>query len=270
MQTLLRATCAALVALGCLSTVSAEASSPREAVTQRRAAGVVVVKAAKPEVVEGDRLVLTVNVPRAASAATVTVERYGLDGLNRPEWQKVASRKATAKAQFKVTVTDKNKATYRAVVKYRGVAKPVVSKPVAIKVWRWVPLDDFSRYYTTGGTGFGTATLSGRTYNAWGTYTFARSGAHEDRFTPGRNCKAFKGLAGVTDLSDDASSGSVTVYADDAPVWQSPSLTPGMTVPFEVPLAVPYRLGIVAANTSAEGVKAYAAIGDPVLLCTNL
>lgn len=270
MQTILRATCAALVALGCLSFGSAEAASPGKSVAQRRAAGAVVVKAAKPEVTEGDRLALTVRVPRASTATRVTLERFGYDAVYQLGWQPVGSRKAATTTRFKVTVTDKDKASYRAVVRYRNAAKAVVSKPIAVKVWRWVPLKDITRYYTTNGTGVGTASLSGQTYNAWGTYTFARPGSYEDRFTPGRNCKSFKGLAGVTDLSDDGSSGTVAVYADDALVWQSPSLTPGMTVPFEVPIALPYRLGLIASNTSATGVKAYAAIGDPVLLCTNL
>lgn len=261
---------AVTVTLGLMSSASAHAVPSHIASATEQARPVVSLTASKAEVVEGDRLTLSAKVPSAATATSVTLERYGYDSLYRLGWQKVSSRKAAKKTSFKVTVTDKNKVTYRVVVKYRGVTKPVTSKPSAVKVWRWIPLDDVSRYYTTGGTGFGTASLSGRTYNAWGMYTYAKNTSHEDRFTPGRNCKSFKGLAGITDLSSDGSSGAVVVYADDAPVWQSPSLTPGTTVPFEVALSLPYRMSLIATNTSAEGIKAYPAIGDPALLCTGI
>jgi hypothetical protein len=162
-----------------------------------------------------------------------------------------------------------NRERFRARVTY-AVGKPAVSKPVRVIVWRWIPLSDYAPYYSTSGAQFGEATLNGRRYKAWGASAFSSARSWEARFTPGRHCKAFRGVLAVADISEDGSSGTIAFTADDVPVYSSPVLTPGMDVSVNVRLSAPYRFGIQAANTSAEGVKSWPVIGDPALLCTGV
>lgn len=78
------------------------------------------------------------------------------------------------------------------------------------------------------------------------------------------------GILGVDDQSDDGSSGAIAITADDVSIYESPALTPGMSVKIQVPLALPYRFGLRATDTSPDGVDAYPVIGDPALLCTGI
>ncbi len=254
-------TCAA--SMSGVSEVPAAAALPKPRVT---------VSASAAEVVEGDVLRLTAKVARARSASRAVLERWEVPESSfwDPSWERVKTVRAKSRLRFSLTATEENSLRYRVSVRYKGVKKPVISKPVTVKVWRWIPLSQFSSYYSTGQSGFATAALNGKTYNAWGAWSYSNARSWEDRFTPGRNCKAFKGLVGIGDASADGSSGTVSLLADEAAVWQSPVLTPGMTVPLEVPLSLPYRLAIQAANTSAAGVRSYPVIGDPALLCTGI
>ena len=131
---------------------------------------------------------------------------------------------------------------------------------------------DFDQYYATSGVwtfGVGFA-ISGTQYNGWSTYGRSYP-SWEGRFTLGRHCRAFRGVMGVTDTSADGSSVTIALVADDTnTVYQSPSLTPGMSHPFQVDLPSPYRLSIQAKNTSPEGVRVSPAIGTPEVLCTGL
>lgn len=229
----------------------------------------VVAKADKTEVTEGDRLTVKVKVPKAATARSVTLQELGTDTYGRPAWVKAGKRRAAKVSKFSVTVTATNVAKYRALVSYKKSAKPVKSNVASVKVWRWISLEDYVAYESTGGASFDEVALAGRTYFSWYAYSSSYR-SWETRWTPGRNCKAFKGVAGVTDWSADGSSATVAVLADGVPVWQSPTLTPGMTVPFEVPLAMPYRFALLAVNSSADGVRAYPAVGDPAFLCTGV
>jgi hypothetical protein len=267
----------ALVAgMGATPAASAEFSpalKPSEAVgsggVAARAAVRVVAKADKTEVTEGDRLTVKVKVPKAATARSVTLETMGTNTYGQPAWVKAGKRKASKTTKFTVTVTAENTAKYRALVSYKKATKPVKSNVASVKVWRWISLEEYVAYQSTGGASFDDVSLAGRTYLSWYAYSSAYS-SWETRWTAGRNCKAFKGVAGVTDWSVDGSSATVTVLADDVPVYQSPTLTPGMSVPFEVSMASPYRFALLATNTSATGAKVYPAVGDPALLCTGV
>ena len=105
---------------------------------------------------------------------------------------------------------------------------------------------------------------------AWGAqYTIAAS-SWESRYTPGRNCKAFRGIAGLSDTSADGATGAVAVSADEQLLWSSTVLTPGATQAFEIAMDRPYRVALTATNTVAPDVKSFPLIGDPQLLCSGL
>jgi hypothetical protein len=157
------------------------------------------------------------------------------------------------------------------VVTYR-TGKPVISKPVSIRVWRWISLLDYDSYYKTGGVAdniyqqFG---INGTQYKGW--FTFGSYGSWEARYTPGRNCKAFRADLGVNDESADGSSGIIILVTDEGQViYQSGTLAPGMVETVEVPMALPYRVSVQAANTSADGLLSYPVMGDPAFLCTGV
>jgi hypothetical protein len=137
-------------------------------------------------------------------------------------------------------------------------------------VWRWIPLSDYPPYYQTSSVGFGQVTINGTAYDGWGPRTYSHVGPWESKYTPGRNCKSFRGVIGLSDISDDGSSGVVKVTVEDAVVYQSPTLTPGMDVPLTLPIALPYRFGLQAFDTSTGVIESWPAIGDPALLCTGV
>ena len=47
-------------------------------------------------------------------------------------------------------------------------------------------------------------------------------------------------------------------------------LTPGMAVPITLSLALPYRFGLQAFDTSTGAIESWPAVGEPALLCTNV
>jgi hypothetical protein len=134
---------------------------------------------------------------------------------------------------------------------YENTKKAVVSKPVNVTVWRWIPLKEYAPYYEAqpGAAIFGTTTFNGVAYSGWGAPTYSHTGAWESRCTPGRHCKSFKAVLGVGDISDDGWSGSISFTADDEQIYTSPTLAPGMSVPATVPWAKPYRFGIQLLDT---------------------
>jgi hypothetical protein len=186
-------------------------------------------------------------------------------------WEAVRSVKVGGRSRvvFKRIATGLNQERFRATVTYI-TGKPVTSRPVSVKVWRWIPLSEYTPYYETSGASFGEAMLNGTRYKAWGAASYSHVGAWESRFTPGRHCMAFRGVLGVADISGDGSSGSIRFTADDVMVYESPTLTPGMDVPVEVALASPYRFGLQAFDTSPEGVESWPVIGEPAFLCTGV
>ena len=145
------------------------------------------------------------------------------------------------------------------------------SDVLEVRVWRWIPLSDYAPYFETHNVGFDPVTINGTAYaDGWGPNTFSHVGTWESKFTPGRNCQSFRGVVGLSDISDDGSSGVVKVTVEDAVVYQSPTLTPGMEVPLTLPIALPYRFGLQASDTSTGAIESWPAIGDPALLCTGV
>jgi len=224
------------------------------------------------EVDEGERVTLTARVRAASRARTITLQRWVVPAYyGTPEWESVRTRsvKGKRKVRFHVVATALDSERYRVRVTYRN-ARPVTSKPARVTVWRWIELRELHPYYETGGLLFGEATLNGRRYQAYGAAAYSHARSWEGRFTPGRHCKAFRGVLGVADISDDGSSGSIELTAEDAPIYRSPVLTPGMAVRVTVPLRLVYRFGIQLYDTSPDTVESWPVIGEPALLCTDI
>lgn len=246
------------------STASAATERPR-----------VIVSGGASQVVEGDVIRVVARVPAAHTAKRVTLERLEMpayEGIGSPTWEVVKSSavRDRPRIKFKSIAQQPNVEKLRVRVQYRDRRRARVSKPARIEVWSWVQLREFPAYQYTSGLRFGEASISGRAYEAWTPETWSSARSWESRHTPGRNCRAFRGTAGLIDVSADGSAGAIQLFADEAPVWTSPTLTPGVAVPFEVSLNLPYRFALLATNTSAATLKAFPAIGDPELLCTGL
>lgn len=227
-------------------------------------------EASTNEANEGDLVTMTAVVKSPAKAIRVTLQKEYISYYGDRSWIDADRTRARGgKATFEVVATGPNSDRYRVSVAYKG-AKPRTSKAKKITVWRWIPLTEYRPYYSTSGTGYGEATINGRRYKAWGSYSYSQARAWEGRFTPGRNCKAFHAVLGVGDISDDGSSANIILTADDTPIYESPALTPGMEVPVDLTLDMPYRYGIQMFNTSAENVKAWPVVGEPAFLCTGV
>ena len=231
-----------------------------------------VVKVSKSEVTEGDRLTLRVRVPQAATARRAVLQERRIDIFGNAAWEDVDSKRAGARVRFRTTVTATNEAVYRVAVTYRARVKPVLSRTAEVAVWRWISLRDFAPYFETSpNVDDGNDTLNGAAYLTFGLhYNLSYMRSWESRITPGRNCTAFRAVLGLSDRSDDGSTGKLSFTADDAHIYESPPLTPGMTVPVAFQLAEPYRFGLIATNTSAEAVAAYPMVGNGELYCTGI
>lgn len=270
------------LAMPVVVTAPADASTGAESGTAAVSAS-----AAKPaltasakDVEEGDRYTLTATIKSASTATQATLEKWrpSLYGWDAPAWVSVKTVNVAkrGKVPFKVVATDENAERYRVAVTYKNTTKPAVSKPVAVTVWRWIPLSEYDPYYETGGAVFGTTTINGHAYSGWGAASYSHTGAWESRFTPGRHCKSFQAVLGLGDISADDSSGSITLTADDEPIYTSPALTPGMSVPVTLDLATPYRFGIQLFGTTPGGttgrdeVEAWPVLGEPAFLCTGV
>lgn len=239
-----------------------------------------IVRASAREVEEGDRLKLTAVIKSPARAGKVTLQKWHVPlYYDEPTWEPVRTLgvRGKRKVRFGVVATGLNTERYRAVVSYTN-AKPAKSKPVAVTVWRWIPLSEYTPYYEAEpyAAGFGTTHINGQTYSGWGPRAHSHTGTWESRFTSGRHCKAFRSVLGVADISHDGSSGLIRFTGDDAVVYESPTLTPGMNVAINVALLEPYRFGIQVFDTTPGGttgrdaVEAWPVIGDPALLCTGV
>ena len=245
-------------------------ATPAELATRRPAKPVLV---APDSVTEGDRFTVSVRIAKATTARRVQLEQLTTDLLGNRKWEaeKAARVAGHRKRTFKLIATEASSGTYRARVTYRD-GSTVVSRPSRTTVWQWRPLWDFDQYYATSGvwTYNSSFAINGTQYRGWSAYVGSYP-SWEGRFTLGRHCRALRGVMGVTDTSADGSSVTIALVADDTnAVYQSPSLTPGMSHTFQVDLPLPYRLSIQAKNTSPEGVRVYPAIGTPEVLCTGL
>lgn len=280
MHSMCRALATLLAAAICaLPVVNADASDggdkdPRE----RRVLRGATLTIAQSEVDEGDRVSLKATIRAPRRATTITLQkRYQHSEFMEPTWLKVASQRVRSRSRvgFRDVATTENAEVYRVVVAYRG-ARRFTSRPDSVVVWRWVPLSDYSPYYTTGSSGFGRVSINGRSYDGWGPYASSHASSHESRFTPGRNCTTLRGVFGVSDISGDGSSGTVVVTADDVTVWESPLLTPGTEVIASVPLNRSYRMGLRLTDTTPgatsgrDAVESWPVVGEPALRCTGV
>ena len=171
---------------------------------------------------------------------------------------------------FRAVAADLKAVRYRVSLGYKDTKKPIVSKPVRVTIWRWIPLSEYDPYYETSGLLFGETAINGVRYVGWGASVYSHAGAWEARFTPGHHCKTFRGVLGVGDVSDDSSSGTIKLTADDQVIYDSSSLTPGMDLPVSVPARQAVRLGIQLLDTSPDGLESWPVIGEPELLCTGV
>ena len=245
---------------------------PAGAATASVARAVTVVKA-PTNVTQGDRFDVTVRVTGATQAKTVQLQTQTKDIYGNPQWTptKTVRVVSTAKHTLKALADQVNAQRYRAVATYRD-GKRVASKPFHVTVWSWTDLYAISSYYSTSGianSSMSQFAMNGDQYLGW--YVYLDEGMWERRYTPGRNCKAFRGVFGVTDSSADGSSAQFTLLTDETNVvYTSPTLVPGPVTKAQFNLAKPYRLSIQARNTSPNGELSYPAIGNPQLLCTGL
>lgn len=264
---------AAVVSIGVVvgSAAPAGAVPPRGAEEPLRSARAVALTSAVAEVIEGDVVALRATVKKPKQAKRIYLQRWDVPlYIGNPSWENVRSVKVRKRTTtLHEVATSLNTARYRVVVT-RKHGKPLKSAPVNVTVWRWIPLQKFAPYSSTSGAVFSEANINGARYKTWGAATWSAAGSWESRFTPGRNCKAFAGVLGVNDQSDDGSSGTIALTADEVSIYQSPALTPGMSMKIQVPLALPYRFGLRATDTSPDGVDAYPVVGDPALLCTGI
>lgn len=223
--------------------------------------------------IEGDRIELTVKIALAKKSKRVQLQEQQDDIYGNPQWVTVRSVRSQGSAlhNFRAVADGLNSERFRARATYDG-AKPVVSRPLAVTVWRWISLNDFDSYYSTYGVGnheYLQFAMNGAQYRGW--YTSGPYRSWESRHTPGRNCRAFRADLGVTDDSLDGSSGTITLLTEDGTaIYTSPPLTPGMVTPVEVELDLPYRFWVQANDTSPEDAFAWPAMGDAAFLCTSL
>ena len=259
-----------VIAAAALLTTGLATNAAHAATTYTR--GVWITSAPK-NVNEGTRIAIGVKVASPRKAMKVRLQERQQDVLGNYSWVTIRSRavNGVARHTFKVVATAENIEKYRSQVSYR-TGSPATSPIRAVTVWRWIPLVNYRPYYETNGvlaSSFISFNLNGNQYLGWKTYGSYPS--WESRYTPGRHCKAFTGVLGVTDDSADGSAATISVGTDaDGTIYNSPILSPGMQTKVNIPLNLPYRVMINARATSASEAAVNPAIGDPELLCTGV
>lgn len=239
-----------------------------------RPSGQVAVNVDRKVVDEGDEITIAARIKRAGSVRRVILEQdaYAYD-YEAGRYDYVFAEVDRAPSRGRSTVKFHQIASGPDLDRYRvglelknGQVK--YSRAVSVQVWRWIALREFAPYEGSRGSGFGEGTMNGALRKAWGPYTYSDTGAWFVRFTPGRHCDAFRGVMALFDTSDDGTDGYGIMSADDQVVFTSPTLTPGMDVPFEVALGAPYRFSIeVYDNDRADALRAWPGVGDPALHC---
>ena len=231
------------------------------------------ITSAPKNVNEGKRIEVGVKVASPQKAKGVQLQERQEDVLGNYSWVTIRSRAVNGSSRhtFKVVATAKNVAKYRARVSYRS-GGPTTSKVAAVTVWRWISLLDYRPYYNTNGViaaPYNSFNINGSQYLGWKTYGSYPS--WESRYTPGRHCKAFTGVLGVTDDSADGSTATISLGTDaDSTIYSSPTLSPGMQSKVNIHMNLPYRFIITARSTSASETAVYPAIGNPEFLCTGV
>src|SRR5262249_50893899 len=151
-------------------------------------------------------------------------------------WQTVKRTKVRGhkKHTFRAVAGTEDSQRYRARAIYEGGAASM-SRPAVSTVWHWTDMMSFRAYAWTNGVSsneFNQFQMNGSEYHG-GWYTSGSYTTWETRFTPGRHCSAFRGVAGLTDNSQDGSSGAIQLVADESTAaFSSKALTPGMEQPF--------------------------------------
>jgi hypothetical protein len=256
--------------VGVTLTITGATAAPSAEPTTGRSEAPKVTVSAPANRVEGDRFAVKIKVGATRKAERLSLLKETENIYGQPEWTPVKSMKVLGRSIMKVrTVADTlDTNRFRAQVRYAD-GRTVTSKPVTVIIWHWYALGRFPSYYETPGVADYSGAdfaMNGDTWVGW--YTYGNQTMWEARYTPGRNCKAFRGTAGVRDESSDDSAGTITLVADETDVvWESPELTPGMVAPFEIELAMPYRFAIQAHDTSVEPAYAAPGIGAPEFLC---
>ncbi len=62
-----------------------------------------------------------------------------------PIWQSVKTFgvRGRSKVTFRAVAADPNTVRYRVSLGYKDTKKPIVSKPVRVTIWRWIPLSEY-------------------------------------------------------------------------------------------------------------------------------
>lgn len=231
------------------------------------------IMSAPSQATEGDRITIKANVASPRKADRVQLQERQVDVFGNASWVTVRSRavRGTSRHSFTVVADGINREHYRARATYRQ-GKAALSKRKGVTVWRWISLTSYRPYYSTYGisaTPYSNFAMNGRQYIGW--YTYSSYRAWEARYTPGRNCKAFRGELGVRDESSDGSSATITLLTEeDQLLYESPVLAPGDVTQVSLTMAKPYRFTVRATDVSPDGVHALPAIGDPFFLCTGV
>jgi hypothetical protein len=137
-----------------------------DARTADRGALGAVLKASVQQAEEGDRVTLAARIKSPAKAARVTLLERQVSTWGEVSWEPAKSVRVRGrgKVTFGIVATGPNNDLYRASVRYVGKRAAVVSKPVAVTVWRWIPLGDYDPYYSTSGVGDGQVDINVRRY----------------------------------------------------------------------------------------------------------
>lgn len=261
---------------GLVAMAPADAASPVVARATKH-----VVLAAPADAIEGARYTVTVHVPSPKTATTATLEyqKTGESWIDsESEWTALKTAKVRGRGTVKFTLQADSAREYklRTRVTYRGSKHASVSAPKRVNYWHWK--GPGSSYYAAGsGSVYLGFSLAGRSTNGW--LQYAGSSA-EDRYTLTGRCRSFHATVGLADESADGSTGRITFSTIDSsgipkPIWKSPNLVPGKTVPVTLSLASPYRFSILGENTSTPMTsgtatttpKAQPAVSDPEFLC---
>jgi hypothetical protein len=248
---------------GATALASADAATSHHA-TRAAKAGAYSVSVAvnKTEPLLNSRVKIKGSVSPAAPGAAVTLQVKYED---RKSWKTIDQSRLNAASKFKFkdkvgSVRDRRYRVVKPAGPSRGAGRAATQKVI---VFGWRDLTSL-----TPATGYGVSEVDSVTMNgvayphsvrSWG---YSGSGASID-YNLNRECKAFKGTAGLDDSSPAAGSAVVTLTADGTLKYAgSFALTQSAPVAFD--LTKVFRLSVsVAQNSGGLG-----AVGTPQVLCS--
>jgi hypothetical protein len=231
-------------------------------------------------VIEGSRFAVAVSIPTPRRATRVQLQfhdQHDYDFQSTLTWTNKATilTKGRRQVVFYLHADQAHQAWFRAVVAYRGSTPSATSAGVRVNYQHWFPLSSFSSYYSAGSPiDWMSFSMAGTAWKGW----YASGPAAESRYTLGSGCVRVRAATGVTDASSDGATARTTL-ATIAPggaittFYTSPDLIAGKTVNINLPLANPYRFSISGQDTTptvtdgSPQPRAFAALGDPQLLC---